>query len=134
MIATKAKLSSKMKARLVKLGNRYWRLNHLYWIIDQDGNKVLFEMNVVQKILYFALWWLNLVPKSRQHGITTFFAIFMLDATLFNSNVRAGIIAHKLLDAKRIFKDKIRFAYENLPDDLKAARTLVKDDAQELVF
>ncbi len=134
MIATKPKLDKKTKARLKKLDNRWWRLNHLYWITDQAGNKVLFKLNVVQKVLYFALWWLNIIPKSRQHGITTFVAIFMLDACLFNSNVRAGIIAHKLLDAKRIFKDKIRFAYEHLPEDLKAARKLIKDDAQELVF
>lgn len=134
MTATKIKLDAKTKARLKKLGNRFWRLNHLYWIMDQDGNKVLFKMNAVQKKLYFALWWLNIIPKSRQHGITTFIAIFELDACLFNSNVRAGIIAHKLLDAKRIFKDKVRYAYEHLPDDLKAARTLLKDDAQELVF
>lgn len=134
MIATKQKLDAKTKARLKKLGNRFWRLNHLYWIMDQDGNRVLFKMNIVQKVLYFALWWLNIIPKSRQHGITTFVALFMLDACLFNSNVRAGIIAHKLLDAKRIFKDKIRYAYEHLPTDLKAARTLIKDDAQELVF
>lgn len=134
MIATKTKFDAKTKARLKKLGNRYWRLNHLYYILTEQGEKILFKMNAVQKILYFALWWLNLIPKSRQHGITTFIALFLLDACLFNSNVRAGIIAHKLLDAKRIFRDKIRFAYENLPDDLKAARSLVKDDAQELVF
>ena len=134
MTATKPKLNAKTKARLKKLGNRFWRLNHLYYILDQDGNRVLFKMNVVQKILYFALWWLNIIPKSRQHGITTFIALFMLDACLFNSNMRCGIIAHKLADAKKIFRDKIRYAYENLPQDLKASIKLVKDDAQELIF
>ncbi|KKM06462.1 hypothetical protein LCGC14_1743840, partial [marine sediment metagenome] len=92
----KTKLDKKTKARLKKLGNRFWRLNHLYYILDQDGDRVLFKMNIVQKILYFALWWLNIIPKSRQHGITTFIALFMLDACLFNSNMRCGIIAHKL--------------------------------------
>lgn len=134
MTTTTIKLDAKTKARLKKLGNRYWRLNHLYYILTEQSERILFEMNAVQKILYFALWWLNIIPKSRQHGITTFIAIFLLDACLFNSNVRAGIIAHKLLDAKRIFRDKVRYAYENLPADLKAARSLVKDDAQELVF
>ena len=135
MIATKTtKLNTKTKARLKKLGNRYWRLNHLYYILDQEGMRILFEMNVVQRLLYFALWWLNIIPKSRQHGITTFIAIFMLDACLFNSNMRCGIIAHKLADAKKIFRDKIRYAYENLPADLKAAVSLVKDDAQELIW
>jgi len=91
-------------------------------------------MNPVQMTLYLALWWLNIIPKSRQHGITTFIALFMLDACLFNSNIRAGIIAHKLADAKKIFRDKIRYAYDNLPEDLKDARTLIKEAEQEIVF
>lgn len=128
------KENSLQEKRLKKLGNRYWRLNHLYYILTEQGERILYKLNVVQKILYFALWWLNIIPKSRQHGITTFVAIFMLDACLFNSNIRAGIIAHKLVDAKKIFRDKIRYAYENLPEDLKVARSLVKDDAQELIF
>jgi hypothetical protein len=104
--------------------------------LNEQGERILFEMKnrpVLEK-LYFALWWLNLIPKSRQHGVSTFIAIFMLDACLFNSNIRAGIVAHKLRDAIKIFRDKIKYAYDNLPTDLKAERVLVKDDSQELVF
>lgn len=128
------KENSLQDKRQKTLGNRFWRLNHLYYILTEQGEKILFKLNAVQRVLYFALWWLNIIPKSRQHGITTFIAIFMLDACLFNSNVRAGIIAHKLLDAKKIFRDKIRYAYDHLPQDLKDARPLIKDDAQELMF
>ena len=108
----------------------------MYYILNEQGERILFEMKnrPVLELLYFALWWLNLIPKSRQHGITTLIAMFILDACLFNSNVRAGIIAHKLLDAKKIFREKIKYAYDNLPEDLKTARALIKDDAQELVF
>jgi len=120
--------------RANKLANRHWRLNHLYYIIDEQGKKILFTMNAVQTVLYFALWWLNIIPKSRQHGVTSFIAIFMLDACLFNSNVRAGIIAHKLVDAKKIFRDKVKFAYDNLPDDLKTELYLIKDDSCELIL
>jgi len=95
MIATKQKLDAGTKARLIKLGNRFWRLNHLYYILNEQGERMLFTLNAVQRVLYFALWWLNIIPKSRQHGITPFIAIFMLDGCLFNSNVRAAIIAHK---------------------------------------
>ena len=118
------------------LEDRYWRLNHLYYIMTEKGEKILFEMKnrPVLNLLYNALWWLNIIPKSRQHGITTFIAIFMLDACLFNSNVRAGIIAHKLVDAKKIFRDKIKYAYDNLPEDLKEALPLTKDDACELMI
>lgn len=132
MVAVKE--NCRMVQRAKTLGNRYWRLNHLYYILTEQGEKVLFVMNLVQKTLYFALWWLNIIPKSRQHGITTFVAIFMLDACLFNSNVRAGIIAHKFVDAKKIFRDKIKYAYDHLPADLRGARTLIKDDACELMF
>lgn len=132
MVAQKEGSLTKQRAKT--LGNRFWRLNHLYYILDEQGQKLLFVANAVQKVLYFALWWLNIIPKSRQHGITTFIAIFMLDACLFNSNVRAGIIAHKLADAKKIFRDKIRYAYDHLPKDLKEARPLTKDDACELMF
>lgn len=126
--------NSQTQARLKTLDNRWWRLNHLYYILTEQGERILFKLNAVQKVLYFALWWLNIIPKSRQHGITTFIAIFMLDACLFNSNVRAGLIAHKLVDAKKIFRDKIKYAYEHLPTDIKAARTLVKDDTEEFIF
>ncbi len=116
------------------LEDRFWRLNNLYWIMTEQGEKILFVMNPVQILLYRALWWLNIIPKSRQHGITTFIAIFMLDMCLFNSDVRAGIIAHKLLDAKKIFRDKIKYAYDHLPEDLQSAISLDKNDSQEIVF
>ncbi len=134
MVAVKENCQA--EKRVKTLNNRFWRLNHLYYILTEQGEKILFEMKnrpVLEK-LYFALWWLNIIPKSRQHGITTFIAIFMLDACLFNSDVRAGIIAHKLVDAKKIFRDKIKYAYNNLPEDLRAVRPLIKDDACELMF
>ncbi len=130
----KTKDNSQQDKRLKKLGNRFWRLNHLYYQMDEDGNKFLFKLNTVQRILYLALWWLNIIPKSRQHGITTFISLLMLDSCLFNSDFRAGLIAHKLADAKKILRDKIRYAYTYLPEDLKKCRTLVKDDSQELLF
>lgn len=132
MVATKE--SSLTDKRQKTLSNRFWRFNNLYWIIDEQGKKIKLTLNPVQVMLYFALWWLNIIPKSRQHGITTFIAILMLDACLFNSNVRAGIIAHKLVDAKKIFREKIKFAYDNLPSDLKAERELIKDESCELMF
>lgn len=123
-----------MKERLKKIGSRWWRLNHLYYILDQNGIKTLFKCNPVQTLLYKLIWWLNIIPKSRQHGITTFIALFMLDTCLFNKNIRAGIIAHKLADAKKIFRDKIKYAYNHLPEDFKSARDLIKDDTEEILF
>ena len=80
------------------------------------------------------LHYLNVILKARQLGFTTFIQLFMLDACLFNSNIRAGTIAHTLDDAQMIFSDKVKFPYDNLPDELKAARPIVKESADELLF
>lgn len=128
------KLSKEQRIAHKHLSDRWWRLNNLYWITDDDGNKIKFKVNPIQENLYKLMWWLNIILKSRQHGITTFICIFFLDACLFNSNVRAGIIAHKLTDAQRIFKDKIKFAYDNLPKMIKRAIPTTKDDAGQLML
>ncbi len=48
---------------------------------------------------------------------------------LFNPNTRAGVIAHKLDDAKVIFRDKIKYPYDQLDEGLKAAVPAVQDSA-----
>ncbi|MBB3161506.1 hypothetical protein FHS25_001955 [Rhizobium laguerreae] len=37
--------------------------------------------------------YLNVLLKARQLGLTTFIQIFMLDACVFNRDIRAGTIA-----------------------------------------
>jgi hypothetical protein len=76
----------------------------------------------------------NVVLKARQLGCTSFVQLIMLDACLFNSNIRCGTLAHRLDDAKTIFRDKIRYPYDNLPEALKAAVPIVKDASDELFF
>ncbi|MPZ38464.1 MAG: terminase [Rhizobiales bacterium] len=109
-------------------------MDNLYWIIDKDGHRVAFKPNWAQLALLDDLHNQNLILKARQLGFTTFIQIFMLDACLFNSNIRAGTIAHRLDDAKVIFRDKIKFPYDNLPDGIKALRPVVRDAADELLF
>ena len=117
-----------------KLKSRYWRLNNLYWIVNKKGKKVKFKMNYVQLLLYRALWWLNIVLKSRRHGITTFACIFALDMCLFTPNVTAGIICHKLKASKRIFETKIKYVYQNLPPILKDRISTKSDTKEDLFF
>ena len=59
---------------------------------------------------------------------------YFLDACLFNSNHSAGIIAHTKTDAQDLFKNKIKFAYDSLPDWLKEERKATQDSSQSLVF
>lgn len=116
------------------LSDRWWRLNNLYFITDKEGNKVRFKLNDSQKHLYDNLHYFNVILKARQLGFTTFCCIYFLDACLFNSNHAAGIIAHTREDAKKIFRSKVKFAYDNLPDTIKNSIGATNDSAGELVF
>lgn len=116
------------------LNDRAWRLSHLYYIKDKRGNKVLFKPNPVQEYALKNLWYLTVILKSRQHGVTTFFAILYLDACLFTPNMRAGIIAQTEDDAREIFDTKVKFAYENLPEAIKRERKNVVDRVDKMEF
>ena len=116
------------------LSNPYWRLNNLYWIKDKHGNKIKFRLNWAQKLLYEGLWYLSIILKARQLGMTTFIQLFMLDRCLFNSNINAGVIAHNREDAQKFFRDKIKFAYDSLPETLRKRIPATNDAVGELTF
>lgn len=117
-----------------RLSDREWRLNNLYYIKDKSGKKIKFRMNWAQRFLYKNLWFFSVILKARQLGFTTFILIYFLDACLFNSNHSAGVIAHNLDDAKKLFKEKVKFAYDNLPEWLKDQRPATSDSARTLEF
>lgn len=100
--------------------DRRWRMNNLYHIRDSAGRKVLFQMNEVQSYLYDNLWYRNVIPKARKLGISTFFSILNLDAILFSENKTAGIVAHRQEDMKKLFRNTILFAVENLHPWMKS--------------
>lgn len=90
--------------------------------------------NWAQRDLYTNLWYINIILKARQLGFTTFVMAYFLDSCLFNSNHSAGIIAHTKTDAQDLFKNKIKFAYDSLPEWLKEERKATQDSSQSLVF
>lgn len=95
------------------LADRWWRLCHLYWIVDVDGRVVRFVPNWAQQELYDNLHHRNDVLKVRQLGISTFAAILELDACLFTENITCGVIDRSLPEAKKKMA-KMRFAYDHL--------------------
>lgn len=115
------------------LSDRKWRLNNLYYITNKRGEKQLFKLNWAQSQLYDGLHFCNLILKARQLGITTFISLLFIDTALFNSNVSCGIIADTEENAKYIFR-KIKFAYDCLPEPIKAIREAKIDSAKELTF
>jgi hypothetical protein len=116
-----------------------WRLSSLYKITtkgdkDQDGLVVQFKPNVAQLKFIDNLHHRNIILKARQLGFTTLIAIIWLDHALFNPDSRCGIIAQDREAAEIVFRDKVKFAYDNLPEVLKAAMPLARDSASELLF
>lgn len=113
------------------LRDRWWRLNNLYWIRDKWGKRVLFQPNAVQAKLDDELHFLNIVLKSRQHGVTTWAIIRALDMILFQPDVMTGVVAHTAGDARKFFRQKLLYAYDQLPTWLKKIRPAVRRDMNE---
>jgi len=106
------------------LADQQWRLNNLYYIIDKEGRRVRFRLNWAQEELFDNLWYCNIILKARQLGMSTFILLYMLDNCLFIPDLRCGVIAHNLEDAEYLFRDKVKFAYDNLPEALRKWRSL----------
>jgi hypothetical protein len=123
-----------MKPEHLKLlRDKRWRLNNLYFITDKQGKKVRFRMTDEQIEYFDGMHTRNIILKARQLGFTTECCIIQLDAALFES-AKCALIAHTLNDAKRLFREKVKYAYDNLPAEIRAANPASNDAAGELVF
>ena len=111
-----------------------WRLSNLYWITDKAGRAVRFVPNSAQLAFLDEIHTLNLILKARQLGFTTLCCLIYLDACVFTPHTRAGVIAHRLDDAKVIFRDKIKFPYDRLDEGIRASVPAVQDSVDTLTF
>lgn len=123
------------------LDDPWWRMTSgkLYKILikedDEDEGLVLpFIPTDIQLEFLDNIHNRNIILKARQLGFTTAIAIYFLDCALFRGNIRAGVVAHNDDAAKKIFRDKYKFAYENLPTSLRDAMPLKRNSADELMF
>ena len=117
-----------------ELSDKLWRLTHLYYITDKSGTQVQFNLNWAQVQLYERMWHQMLVLKARQLGVTTFFAINFLDDCFWYNNTASGIIAHRKEDAEDIFKKKVKYAYDRMPQWTRAFNSATNDRSGELAF
>lgn len=111
-----------------------WRLNNIYWVLTDQGQEVPFVLRPEQEDLVRNLHARNVVPKSRQHGITTVVELIGLDQCIWNRNFKAATIAHTLRDAKEIFRTKVQFPWSKLPAALRDAIGVRTETADELIF
>ncbi|MGY8873087.1 MAG: terminase, partial [Pseudomonadales bacterium] len=126
--------TDKQKELLHCLGDVWWRLDNLYFIEDEKGNKVRFRLRPIQHIFLMSMWFFNIILKARQLGFTTTIDIFILDRALFNPNTKCGIVAHTKDDVYKIFSSKIKFGYDNLPPDIKGFVQATSKRANEIEF
>jgi hypothetical protein len=108
-------------ATVANFSDPRWRLNNLYQITNDAGEKIPFRMNEEQEELFDNMWYWNLVLKGRQMGFSTFIDLLALDQCLFVPNTRAGIIAQTEDDVLKLFKNKVRNPYMDLPQGLRDA-------------
>lgn len=101
---------------------------------DSAGLVVPFRPNVSQRRLLKNLHNRNIILKARQLGFSTLLCVMALDHALWNAEQNVVIIAHDLNSAEELFRDKIRFAYDRLPDALRSLFTLEKETQSQLIF
>lgn len=111
-----------------------WRLSNLYHITDKAGRKIPFRPNDAQLQFLDDLHSLNVILKARQLGFTTLCCLIYLDACIFKPNTRAALVAHKLDDAKLIFRDKVKYPFDQLDEGLRAQCAATQDSADTLTF
>lgn len=117
-----------------ELQDKRWRLQNLYRITDKKGNEIKFNLNWAQEELYNRRWHQMLILKARQLGCTTFFAISFLDDCFWLGNIAAGIIADKKESSEEIFKKKVKFSYDRMPEWTKGYNEATNDRVGELTF
>lgn len=113
--------TEEMKQWAALFANKRWRMNNLYKIKgkesfgDDNERVVTMKLTPIQETIVFDKHPLKVIPKARQHGVTTCIAISYLDDLLFDyPNGKGSIIAHRERDALKIFASKIKFPYENI--------------------
>lgn len=128
MVATQRTEVQQREELKRRLADRNWRLTHLYWIKDKRGRTVRFDPNPVQRRFLANMHNRNIDLKSRQHGFTTLGSLLALDTALFRKGTSCGMVMHQQKELEKVFRGKIMFAYDRLPDWLKAVRPIKRLD------
>jgi len=116
-----------------RLFDKEYRMNNLYYIIDKNGDNILFVMNEVQREVFHNLHNKNLILKARQLGMSTMAILYLLDEVLFCHYTSAGIVSYSLPHAQHIFKNIVGHAINNFP--LKSEDLGIKSQStKEITF
>jgi hypothetical protein len=86
------------------LPSKLWRLNNIYTIIDKQGKRIIFKMNLAQhKVYAMSLKHPRLIIlKSRQQGISTLWLVAFFDDCVFYSDFSSGLMAQGADEAETL--------------------------------
>lgn len=105
-----------------------------YSVQDESGERVPFRLRPLQEKFLADQHGLDLILKARQLGFTTVIQLDYLDDCLFIPNTAAGVIAHNREDAEAFFHNKIRFAYDGLPQEFRDVISATQDSTRQMRF
>jgi hypothetical protein len=112
-----------------------WRLHNLYKVVDKKRQAHPIQARTAVQLEFLTnIHSRDVILKSRQRGFTTLICLMYLDDCIFTPNVNAAVIAHKMDDAKVIFRNKVRMPYDNLDPVLKLARPASQDSADTMTW
>ena len=111
-----------------------WRISNIYKIINKQAQVIKFIPNTAQLKFLSEIWYRNAIPKARQRGLSTVIQILMLDTALFQNNMKGKVIAQDKDAATEIFRDKFKFAYDNLEPEIREFFPLIEDSKTSLMF
>jgi hypothetical protein len=119
------------------LPSKLWRMNNLYTIVDKEGTRGIFRMNLSQHRVYAASLHHPriVILKSRQQGISTFWLISFFDDAMFIPNFTIGLMAQGL-DESSTLLTRVKLAWEEFPPEIREFLGIVmtRDNTAELAF
>jgi len=132
-------LTEKQNYIIEKLWDFNRRIANLYYIVDEDWNKIKFKPNFIQRKIIAAIknkddWYIrHIILKYRQGWVSTLFTLLLLDEFLWGwKNIYNVIIAHERKLLTSLFK-KIRFALDNIDPEFRTfIPPMDSDNANEL--
>lgn len=104
------------------IGDKLWRLTHLYKIRTKDQELITFYPNNIQWSIIANCANRPLIRdfflKYRQGGVSTLWLLWWMDEVLFKRNVVTAILADKWQNLTKLWRI-IEIAYEYLPEQFK---------------
>lgn len=114
-------------------------MENYFYIVNKDGDDVLFKLKREQEIIYNDIKeaykkgekYRGIVLKARQLGISTFSIMLMLAMAMTTPNFCGMLITHRDDISSELFS-RLLHTFDNLPNELKPS--VAKRNQGELVF